>query len=121
MARNPAVRDRIRNLFLGRIGKVVTRQEIVEASKDPTTGQEPENWHQRLSELRTDEGYTILAARDSDALKPGEYMMPHADRREIAGKRVRPTPATWKKVLERSGDRCEWNEADKNAAYTQGI
>lgn len=85
MAKGSGVRDRIRNLFLSRLGEVITRQEIVDASRDPKTGEEPENWHQRLSELRTDEGYTIWAARDSDRLKPGQYMMPYAERREIAG------------------------------------
>jgi len=120
MARSPAVRDRIRALFLGKIGKVITRQEIIEASRDPETGQEPENWHQRLSELRTDEGYTIWAARDSDQLKPGEYMMPHIERRETAGKRVRPTAATWARVLQRAGDACEWNEAGRKCGLHAG-
>lgn len=120
MARGSGVRDRIRDLFLSKIGEVITRQEILEASRDPQTGEEPENWHQRLSELRTDEGYTIWAARDSDRLKPGQYMMPHSERREIAGKRVRPTPATWKKVLERAGDACEWNEAGETCGLHAG-
>ena len=115
-----AVRDRVRGLFLSRIGEVVTREEIVAACRDPTTGREPENWHQRLSELRTDEGYTILAARDSRTLRPGQYMMPHAERREIAGKRVRPTPATWKRVLERAGNACEWNEAGQECGLHNG-
>jgi hypothetical protein len=56
MARGAAVRDRIRAFFIANIGKVVTREEIIAASRDPETGKEPENWHQRLSELRTDEG-----------------------------------------------------------------
>jgi hypothetical protein len=120
MAKGSGVRDRIRSLFLGRVGQVITRQEIVEASRDPVTGEEPENWHQRLSELRTDEGYTIWAARDSAELRPGEYMMPSPDRREIAGKRVRPTPATWRKVLERAGDACEWNEAGQKCGLHAG-
>ncbi|QBR72360.1 restriction endonuclease [Beijerinckiaceae bacterium] len=120
MARGSGVRDRIRNLFLGKLGKVITRQQIIEASKDPLTGVEPENWHQRLSELRTDEGYTIWASRDMESLRPGEYMMPHANRREIAGKRVRPTPQTWKVVLERAGDRCEWREAGEYCGLHAG-
>ena len=120
MARGSGVRDRIRTLFLKNVGKVITRQQIIAASADPETGDEPENWHQRLSELRTDEGYTILAARDSDKLRPGEYLMPHAKRRETAGKRVKPTPATWKIVLSRAGDRCEWKEAGQNCGLHAG-
>lgn len=120
MARKPSVKDRIRQLLLDNVGKVITRQQIVEASRDPETGDEPENWHQRLSELRTDEGYTIWAARDSDTLKPGEYLMPHTDRREAASKRVRPTPATWKAVLKRAGGKCEWTEAGETCGLAQG-
>jgi hypothetical protein len=120
MARGSGVRDRIRNLFLRNVGKVITRQQIIAASADPETGDEPENWHQRLSELRTDEGYTILAARDSDGLRPGEYLMPHAKRREIAGKRVRPSLATWKAVLSRAGECCEWKEAGQSCGLRAG-
>ena len=120
MARGSGVRDRIRALFLANIGKVLTRQDIIAASRDPATGVEPENWHQRLSELRTDEGYTIWAARDSADLRPGEYMMPHAERREAAARRVRPTPGAWRTVLERAGDRCEWNEAGETCGLQAG-
>jgi hypothetical protein len=90
---------------------VITRQQIIEAGRDPVTGEEFENWHQRLSELRTDEGYTILSGRDTDSLRPGQYLMPHADRRPTAAKRVRPTRQTWKAVLTRADDKCEWREA----------
>jgi len=55
------IRERIKALFLDNLGKTVTREQIMEVSKDPKTGRTPENWHQRLSELRTDEGYTILS------------------------------------------------------------
>lgn len=120
MARKPAVRDRIRSLFLENVGVVITRQQIVEASRNPDTGEEPENWHQRLSELRTDEGYTILASRDSGRLSPGEYLMPHTDQRPTAGKRVRPTPKTWKAVLERAKDSCEWSEAGQQCGLNSG-
>ena len=55
-----SVKQRILALFLNNLGKVVGRELILRAAKDPATGQEPENRHQRLSELRTDDGYTIL-------------------------------------------------------------
>lgn len=105
-----SVRARIEALFLKNIGLVVTGDQIRDAARDPKTGHDPENWHQRLSELRTDHGYTILSWRDWGELKPSEYVMPHTDVREIAGKRVRPTRATWTKILERAGNCCEWRE-----------
>lgn len=104
------VSQRIEALFLNNLGKVVTRAQIISAATDPSTGKEPENWHQRLSELRTDKGYTILSWRDSKALSPQEYVMPDATRRAIANKRVLPTLECWKSVLRRSGNKCEWAE-----------
>ena len=63
------IRDRIRSFFLDNIGRVATREQIMEVATDPKTGRTPENWHQRLSELRTDEGYTILSWRNRGDLK----------------------------------------------------
>lgn len=114
------VSKRIEAVFLNNIGLVLTRAQIVKAATDPTTGEEPENWHQRLSELRTDRGYTILTNRDWAALKPGEYVMPHVDRRTSAGKRVLPTPGCWSEVLERAGDRCEWKEDGQRCGLSVG-
>lgn len=104
------IRERIKALFLDNIGKVITREQIIEVAKDPETGTEPENWHQRLSELRTDEGYTILSWRNRKDLKVSEYMMPSAQKRPKAGMRVKPDSKTWLAVLKRAGYRCEWNE-----------
>jgi hypothetical protein len=62
--RQRSVKRRIEALFLDKLGLVPTREQIIEAACDPVTGKEPENWHQRLSELRTDDGYTILTWRN---------------------------------------------------------
>ncbi|MBV1929702.1 MAG: restriction endonuclease [Gammaproteobacteria bacterium] len=104
------VRMRIEALFLDNLGLVVTRDQIRAAVQDPKTGKDFENWHQRLSELRTDYGYTILSWRDWDDLAPQEYVMPTEKRREIASKRVYPTKDCWKNVIDRSGNACEWSE-----------
>lgn len=105
-----SVRLRIEALFRNNVGLVVTRDQIRDAARDPKTGKDPENWHQRLSELRTDHGYTILSWRDWSELAPSEYLMPNLEQRQIAGKRVRPTSRTWASILERAGDKCEWQE-----------
>lgn len=83
-----SVKERIEAFFLDNVGKVVTREQIIQVAKDPKTGNEPENWHQRLSELRTDDGYTILSWRDREGLKVGEYMMSTSQKRQTAKKRV---------------------------------
>ncbi|MCE7983151.1 MAG: restriction endonuclease [Caldilinea sp. CFX5] len=105
-----SVKKRIEAFLLDNIGKIVTREQILEVARDPVTGKEPENWHQRLSELRTDDGYTILSWRNRGDLKVQEYLMPHAEKRSKAAKRIRPTDETWLAVLERANYACEWNE-----------
>jgi hypothetical protein len=115
-----SVKERIKALFFDNVGKVLTRQQIIEVAKDPMTGAAPENWHQRLSELRTDDGYTILSRRDRRSLKVAEYMMPHTERRAGASKRVLPTKEAWRAVLERGSNRCEWNEGGETCGLGEG-
>ena len=115
-----SVSARLEALFLNNVGLVVTREQIIAAARNPITGKEPENWHQRLSELRTDKGYTVLSARDWKALKPEEYVLASVERREKAAKRVRPTPATWKKVIEHAGHACEWREDGQLCGLKEG-
>lgn len=102
-----SVSARIEAFFLNNLGKVVTREQILRVARD-SNGTEPENWHQRLSELRTDKGYTILSSRDTKDLASQEYLMPDASRRTTAKKRVLPTAVCWKQVLTRADHRCEW-------------
>ncbi|HCT8042089.1 hypothetical protein R4J70_08075 [Pseudomonas aeruginosa] len=115
-----SVSARIEALFLNNIGLVVTREQIIKAATDPVTGKEPENWHQRLSELRTDKGYTILSKRDWKALTPEEYVLPHTDRRATAAKRVLPSGACWQAVLTRAGNCCEWTEDGQRCGLAPG-
>ncbi len=114
------VRRRIEALFLGNIGKVVTREMIIEAATDPTTGRQPENWHQRLSELRTDSGYTILSWRDDASLAVEEYLMPTKEKRPMAAKHVRPTKECWDAVLGQAGHACEWDEDGQICGLKEG-
>lgn len=105
-----SIRARIEAFFLDNLGRVVTREQLIEVATDPTTGRVPENWHQRLSELRTDMGYTILSWRNRGDLRMSEYMMPNSERRSTAARRTRPNAATWKKVLDLHERRCAWTE-----------
>ena len=105
-----SIKQRIEALFLDNLGKILTREQIIEVAKNPVTGKQPENWHQRLSELRTDDGYTILSWRNREDLKVEEYLMPYAEKRPTASKRVRPTDKTWLEILHRAHHACEWCE-----------
>lgn len=115
-----SVSGRIEALFLNNVGLVVTREQVIAAARDPRTGRDPENWHQRLSELRTDKGYTILSSRDWRELQTQEYVLATTERRPTAARRVLPTPATWRAVLERAGNNCEWQEDGQKCGLHQG-
>jgi hypothetical protein len=115
-----SIRARIEAFFLENLGKIVTREQLIEVATDPITGRVPENWHQRLSELRTDYGYTILSWRNRAELRQSEYMMPNAERRSAAGRRFRPTATTWQSVLKQSNYTCAWSEGGVVCGLKQG-
>ena len=115
-----SVKKRIEALFLDNLGKVLTREQIIAAATNPKTKKEPENWHQRLSELRTDCGYTILSWRNRGDLKVQEYLMPHARKRTTAAKRVKPDSATWLTVLQTADYRCQWSEGGDICGLKEG-
>jgi len=115
-----SVKERIEALFLDNIGKVITREQIIEVATDPKTKKQPENWHQRLSELRTDNGYTILSWRNRGWLRVEEYLMLSSEKRPNAGKRVKPDKNTWEAVLQRANHACEWTEGNEICALKQG-
>jgi hypothetical protein len=115
-----SVKKRIEGLFLDNIGKVITREQIIEVATDPKTLKQPENWHQRLSELRTDNGYTILSWRNRGWLRVEEYLMPTAQKRQTAGKRIHPDKDTWEAVLQRAKKTCEWAEGSEICGLKEG-
>lgn len=102
-----SVSKRIESLFLDNVNKIITRDQIQQVIKNEITGNVPENWHQRLSELRTDKGYTILSHRDKRELMISEYVMTDEPRR-LSVKRLVPSTNAWKQVLNRSNHSCEW-------------
>ena len=115
-----SVKKRIEALFLDNLGQILTREQIIQVAVDPKTGKQPENCHQRLSELRTDDGYTILSWRNKGYLKVEEYLMPHAEKRDTIAKRIKPTDKTWLKVLKRADYACEWNEDGQLCGLSEG-
>jgi hypothetical protein len=115
-----SVIQRIEAFFLDNIGKVATREMLQEVAKDPKTGKIPENWHQRLSDLRCLHGYTIRSWRNQGGLKVMEYLMPFKERRATAKQRVHISKTAWEKVLKRSAGACEWNEAGETCGLKEG-
>ena len=115
-----SIKQRIEALFLDNIGKIITREQILEVATDPETKKQPENWHQRLSELRTDSGYTILSWRNRGWLRVEKYLMPSSEKRTGAGKRIRPDKSTWEAILKRANNSCEWNEGNEVCGLKEG-
>ncbi|MFM0294998.1 hypothetical protein P0D68_17810 [Paraburkholderia sp. RL17-380-BIE-A] len=112
--------NRLEAFFLDNVGKIVTNEDLKNVAKNPDTGVEPENWHQRLSELRVNSGYTILSKRDRSFLDVGEYLMLSNEKRAGAGARVKPSTTTWQAVLERSKNACEWTEGGIACGLKEG-
>ncbi len=115
-----SIKKRIEAFLLDNIGHIVTREMLIEVSKNPSSGKEPENWHQRLSELRTDNGYTILSKRDLSFLSVDEYILESAEKRPHASSRVTPSKETWNVVLARANNCCEWNEGGQSCGLQEG-
>lgn len=105
-----SIKKRIEALFLDNLGKILLREQIIEATRDPITQKYPENWHQRLSELRTDGGDTILSWRNQGDLKIQEYLMPTSEKRQQINRRVRPHDKVWLQILEKANYSYEWVE-----------
>lgn len=104
----PNVRTRIREFLVKHAGIIVTREQIQAAATDPETGQIPENWHQRLSELRTDEGYDILSWRDRGSLKPGQYLLETATPTRVPKPRAHLSSKERSALFARDDYRCQW-------------
>lgn len=104
-------RERIKQFFFDNIELVITTDQLQDVASMNYDGQY-ENWHQRLSELRTDKGYTILSRRDRDWLGQGEYVMPHKEQADRADKRTHIEDEIWEEVLERADYECEWEDCE---------
>lgn len=118
--RQKSIIQRLEAFFLDNVGCIATREQVIEVATDPVTGRVPENWHQRLSELRVDYGYTIQSWRDTNDLTRSEYRLVSSKKRTSAGKRTKIDPGTWAIVLERAGHACEWNEGGQRCGLIAG-
>ena len=91
----------IRAFLLTRVGKIVTTEQIREASGGQ--GQ----YGRRLRELRDEEGWPIQSNNDSADLKPGEYRLAALPPEKPPVQFTRNvSAATRARVLERNGFTC---------------
>ncbi len=115
-----SIKKRIEAFFLDNIGIVVTDEHLKKVAKDPKTGKDHARWHQRISELRVDDGYTILSYRDDPALKTGEYCLVSDKKRETAKARKK-IDAKIKAMLLRASPVCVYSGCGLREGETDPI
>jgi hypothetical protein len=94
-----SARERIKELFLKNLGKIVTKEQISETAQI-------NEWARRVRELRDEYGYEIKSYKDMPGtLKPGDYILtnpipsPKAKERKISKDQ-------YFRVLDRDGHMC---------------
>ncbi|HXH93769.1 MAG TPA: HNH endonuclease [Thermoanaerobaculia bacterium] len=95
----PGSKAKILYFLLANIGRVVTSDEIREASGNKS------EWARRLRELRNEEGYQILSHNDRADLKPGEYLLETDKRLPAFARKI--SKETRAAVLARNGNTCQ--------------
>lgn len=92
-------KKRILEYLLQRVGQVVTKSELQEASGGVA------EWARRVRELRDEEGYRILSHLDRAGLKPGEYVLESAEKGPVFRRDVSKQVRAF--VLDRNGYTCQ--------------
>ena len=92
-------KQRILELLLANIGRVIDHDEIQKAS-----GYAAE-WARRVRELRDEQGYQILTHNDRSELKPGQYVLVTDKRTPAFARNI--SKETRASVLDRNGYTCQ--------------
>jgi len=69
MARSKGARTKLREHFLGNLGRIMDADELRQIAGNTS------EWARRIRELRSEEGYAILTHNDRSDLKPGQYLL----------------------------------------------
>lgn len=97
--RGGGAKQRILELFLSRVGRKVTKEEILEVARIS-------EWARRVRELRDEMGYPIRSHKDRPKeLKPGEYVLESSVPNPTAKAR-RIGKDQWFRILSRDGHLC---------------
>jgi len=84
--------------FLANIGRVMDGNELRPVANNKS------EWGRRVRELRDEQGYQILTHSDRADLKPGQYVMISAERKEASERAI--SKETRARVLEIYGSIC---------------
>ena len=97
-----SAKEKIRKFLQANVGKVVSGQQIRDASGGVT------EWARRVRELRLEEGWPIETHNDNADLKPGEYLLtkiPSKEKKYTFSRKI--SLRTRSQVLERNGYTCQ--------------
>ncbi len=97
--KGPGSKDKLRAFFLANISEILdsdTLRDVAGTSE----------WGRRVRELRNEEGFDILTHKDIDGLKPGQYILMSAEKREDAFERG-ISKETRAFVIDRDGNTCQ--------------
>ncbi len=96
-----SARAKIGDYLVEHLGEVVTHEELQQVSGIS-------EWARRVRELRDEFGWQILSNNDSDALKPGEYLLATLPSQEPVLARQRGMSQKLRaEVLDRDGSTCQ--------------
>ena len=98
MARQSGSKKLLLTHFLANINRVMDGNELRPVANNKS------EWTRRVRELRDEQGYQILTHTDRDDLKPGQYVMISAERKEAAERAI--SKETRARVLETYGSVC---------------
>lgn len=97
--REPGSKAKVLQFFLSNVGRVLTSDEIREASGNAS------EWARRLRELRNEDGWQILSHRDRADLKPNEYIMETTKRAPAFARGISKETRAF--VTARNGNTCQ--------------
>jgi hypothetical protein len=92
-------RGKLRTHFLANIGRVMDSEELRVVADNQS------EWARRVRELRTEEGYLILAHNDRSELKPGQYLLETAKPQPAFERAISKETRAY--VLDRNGFTCQ--------------
>jgi hypothetical protein len=97
MAKKPGSKKKLLTHFLANIGRVMDSEELARVAG-------ASEWGRRVRELRDEQGYQIQTHNDRADLKPGQYVMISAERREAGERAI--SKETRARVLDLYGSVC---------------
>ncbi|OIN58950.1 HNH endonuclease [Arsenicibacter rosenii] len=99
MDKTPGSKEKLKAFLLNNVGKVVDSNRLREVAGSS-------EWGRRIRELRNEEGFDIITHKDRSDLKPGQYILVSAEKKDRAFQR-NISKETRAFVIDRDGNTCQ--------------